>query len=108
MQAFRWVLQLQEEEQQKVLKEKLAKGQEEGHLDVAPGAGVGQIHSIDSAEEVVKSVWDAACVRMFELSRHYNSRGMDLLGYVPFTIRYPDSPFVCGPMQQPKAATVPP
>ncbi|CAL5229038.1 g12286 [Coccomyxa viridis] len=60
-----------EEEKQKALKEKLAKGQQEGDLDVAPvwsGAGVGQIHSIDSAEEVVKSVWDAACARMLEIS----------------------------------------
>lgn len=60
-----------QEEKQKALKEKLAKGQQEGDLDVAPvwsGAGVGQIHSIDSAEEVVKSVWDAACARMREIS----------------------------------------
>ena len=56
-----------QEEQQKALKEELAKGHEEGDFDVVPvwsGAGVGQIHSIDSAEDVVKSVWKAACLRM--------------------------------------------
>ncbi len=30
----------------------------------ASKAGVGQIHSIDSAEDVVKSVWSVACSRM--------------------------------------------
>ena len=54
-------------EQHNALKEELAKGQQEGNLDVVAtwsGAGVGQIHSIDSAEDVVRSVWSVACSRM--------------------------------------------
>ena len=51
----------------KVVKEELAKGMQDGNLDVMPvwcGAGVGLIHSIDSAEDVVRKTWEEAIERI--------------------------------------------
>lgn len=56
-----------QEEECKVVKEELAKGMQEGNLDVMPvwcGAGVGLIHSIDTAEDVVTKTWEEASERI--------------------------------------------
>ena len=56
-----------QEEQCKVVKEELAKGTQDGNLDVMPvwcGAGVGLINSIDGAEDVVKKTWEEASERI--------------------------------------------
>ena len=48
-------------------KKGLANGQPKGDpevMSICCGAGVGRISSVDRAEEIVKSVWEAACSRM--------------------------------------------
>ncbi len=63
-----------QEEQSLAVKEELAKGVEAADLDVVPlwcGAGVGLIHSIESAENLVKSIWAEADYRLRELHAEY-------------------------------------
>ena len=63
-----------QEQQRQAVEEELAKGVKEADLDVMPlwcGAGVGLIHSIESAEDVVKSVWAEAESRLDGLHAEY-------------------------------------
>lgn len=63
-----------QEQKRQAVKEELAKGAQEADLDVVPlwcGAGVGLIHSIESAEDVVKSIWAEAESRLDDLHTEY-------------------------------------
>lgn len=63
-----------QEQQRQAVKEELAKGAHEADLNVVPlwcGAGVGLIHSIESAEDVVKSIWAEAESRLETLHTEY-------------------------------------
>ena len=67
-----------QEQQRQAVKEELAKGAHEADLDVVPlwcGAGVGLIHSIESAEDVVKSIWAEAESRLDTLHAEYVNMG---------------------------------
>lgn len=63
-----------QEGQLRAAKQELETGQKESNLDVVPmwcGAGVGLIHSIESAEDVVSKMWAQAKHRFSDLSKQY-------------------------------------
>ena len=63
-----------QEEQQKTAKEEIAKATKDGNLDVVPlwcGAGIGLIHSVESAEDAFNAIWAGARARLGALTDAY-------------------------------------
>ena len=69
-----WLASDAQEEQQRTAREEIAKATQDGNLDVVPlwcGAGIGLIHSVESAEDAFDAIWAGARARFVAIADTY-------------------------------------